>query len=142
MSRNEIIDLFNKSKIFLFTSIREGVAKVTGEAALCGLRVLIYKYFRGNATYGIDKKQYSLFEDVEDCASQILSILSETESTVYFNKGLYEDESLLKLDLFLSELYKNNKYEFDGEYISDDLMNNLNSFNNYLPKKAGFRKLK
>ena len=85
LSRNEIIDLFNKSKIFLFTSIREGVAKVTGEAALCGLRVLIYKYFRGNATYGIDKKQYSLFEDVEDCASQILSILSETESTVYFN---------------------------------------------------------
>tara|TARA_B100000035_G_scaffold191168_1_gene163209 strand:+ start:2146 stop:3312 length:1167 start_codon:yes stop_codon:yes gene_type:complete len=135
LSRNEIIDLLNKSKIFLFTSIREGVAKVTGEAALCGLRVLIYKYFRGNATYGIDKKQYSLFEDVEDCASQILSILSETESTVYFNKGLYEDESLLKLDLFLSELYKNNKYEFDGEYISDDLMNNLNSFNNYLPKK-------
>ena len=29
LSKNEIIDLFNKSRIFLFTSIREGVAKVT-----------------------------------------------------------------------------------------------------------------
>ena len=135
LSRSEIIDLFNKSKIFLFTSIREGVAKVTGEAALCGLRILIYKNFRGNATYGIDKKQYSLFEDVEDCASQVMSILSETDLTVYDNIGLYEDESLLKLDLFLSELYKKNQYEFDGEYISDDLMNNLNSFNNSLPKE-------
>ena len=135
LSRSEIIDLFNKSKIFLFTSIREGVAKVTGEAALCGLRILIYKNFRGNATYGIDKKQYSLFEHVEDCASQVMSILSETDLTVYDNIGLYEDESLLKLDLFLSELYKKNQYEFDGEYISDDLMNNLNSFNNSLPKE-------
>lgn len=135
LSRDEIIDLYNKSKIFLFTSIREGVAKVTGEAALCGLRVLIYKYFRGNATYGIDKRQYSLFKDIEDCASQVLSILSETESTIYDNKDLHEDESILKLDLFLSELYNKNKYEFDGEFISDDLMNNLNSFNNSLPKE-------
>lgn len=135
LSRDEIIDLYNKSKIFLFTSIREGVAKVTGEAALCGLRVLIYKYFRGNATYGIDKRQYSLFKDIEDCALQVLSILSETESTIYDNKDLHEDESILKLDLFLSELYNKNKYEFDGEFITDDLMNNLNSFNNSLPKE-------
>jgi len=135
LSRSEIIDLFNKSRIFLFTSIREGVAKVTGEAALCGLRVLIYKNFRGNATYGIDKKQYSLFESIDDCASQVLNILSEKESIEYHNTGLYEDESLLKLDMFLSELYNNNNYEFDGEYISDDLMINLNSFKNSLPKK-------
>ena len=92
LSRNEIIDLLNKSKIFLFTSVREGVAKVTGEAALCGLRILIYKYFRGNATYGIDKKQYSLFEDVEDCALQVLSILGNKELSKYNNKNLYEDE--------------------------------------------------
>lgn len=134
LSRNEIINLLNKSKIFLFTSIREGVAKVTGEAALCGLRILIFKHFRGNATYGIDKKQYSLFEDVEDCASQVLSILGDSELSKYNNKNLYEDESLLELDSFLSELYRNNNYEYDGEYNSDDLMNNLNSFNNSLPK--------
>ena len=50
-----INDLFNKSRIFLFTSIREGVAKVTGEVP-CGLRILPYKNFRGNATYGIIKR--------------------------------------------------------------------------------------
>ena len=135
LDRKEIIKLLNKSKIFLFTSIREGVAKVTGEAALCGLKILVFKNFRGNATYGIDNKQYLLFEDVEDCAVKITSMLDDKSKSKFNNKYLYEDESLKNLESFLSELYKKNGYEFDGEYYSIDLMNNLNSFNKTLPSQ-------
>ena len=135
LDRTEIIDLLNKSKIFLFTSIKEGVAKVTGEAALCGLKILIFKNFRGNAIYGIDERQYSLFEDIDDCVSKVIDMINDTSLNNFDNKDLYEDNSLNKLDNFLSELYRNNNYEFDGEYNSNDLMNNLNSFNNTLPKK-------
>tara|TARA_B100002052_G_C15859881_1_gene589511 strand:- start:539 stop:1705 length:1167 start_codon:yes stop_codon:yes gene_type:complete len=135
LDKKEIIDLLNKSKIFLFTSIREGVAKVTGEAALCGLKILIFKNFRGNAIFGIDKKQYLLFENIDDCASKVLDMIEDKNLNVFDNKDLYEDESLNKLDNFLSELYRNNNYEFDGEYNSKNLMNNLNSFNNTLPKE-------
>ena len=135
LDRKEIIDLLNKSKLFLFTSIKEGVAKVTGEAALCGLKILIFKNFRGNAIYGIDEKQYSFFEDVNDCASKVKIMTDDKNLDNYENKGLYEDESLIKLDDFLSELYRSSGYEFDGEYNSNNLMNNLNSFNNTLPKE-------
>ena len=135
LDRKEIIDLLNKSKLFLFTSIKEGVAKVTGEAALCGLKILIFKNFRGNAIYGIDEKQYSFFEDVNDCASKVKIMIDDKSLYNYENKGLYEDESLIKLDDFLSELYRSSGYEFDGEYNSNNLMNNLNSFNNTLPKE-------
>ena len=135
LDRKEIIDLLNKSKLFLFTSIKEGVAKVTGEAALCGLKILIFKNFRGNAIYGIDKKQYSFFEGVNDCASKVKIMTDDKNLDNYENKGLYEDESLIKLDDFLSELYRSSGYEFDGEYNSNNLMNNLNSFNNTLPKE-------
>ena len=135
LDKKEIIDLLNKSKIFLFTSIREGVAKVTGEAALCGLKILIFKNFRGNAIFGIDKKQYLLFENIDDCALKVLDMIDDKSLNVFDSKDLYEDESLNKLDNFLSELYRNNNYEFDGEYNSKNLMNNLNSFNNTLPKE-------
>ena len=135
LDRKEIIDLLNKSKLFLFTSIKEGVAKVTGEAALCGLKILIFKNFRGNAIYGIDEKQYSFFEDVNDCASKVKIMTDDKNLDNYENKGLYEDESLIKLDDFLFELYRSSGYEFDGEYNSNNLMNNLNSFNNTLPKE-------
>ena len=101
LPRKEIIDLLNKSKVFLFTSIKEGVAKVTGEAALCGLKILIFKNFRGNAIYGIDEKQYSFFEDVNDCASKVKVMTDDKNLDNYENKGLYEDESLLKLGNFL-----------------------------------------
>ena len=39
------------------------------------------------------------------------------------------------LQNFLFELYRSSGYEFDGEYNSNNLMNNLNSFNNTLPKE-------
>lgn len=134
LDKKEIIELLNKSKIFLFTSIREGVAKVTGEAALCGLKILIFKNFRGNATYGIDDKQYSLFEDIDDCVLKLKDMLDNRNLNNYENRNLYEHESLIKLDSFLSDLYTSNNYEFDSVYNSNDLMNNLNSFNNTLPK--------
>ena len=102
---------------------------------MCGLKILIFKNFRGNAIYGIDKKQYSFFEGVNDCASKVKIMIDDKSLDNYENKGLYEDESLIKLDDFLSELYRSSGYEFDGEYNSNNLMNNLNSFNNTLPKE-------
>ena len=134
LPRSEIVELLNKSKVFLFTSIREGVAKVTGEAALCGLKILIFKNFRGNAVYGIDKDQYFLYENIDDCVSKLKNILSEKELNNYQSKNLYEDESLLNLKSFLLKLYEDNSYEFDGVFESNDLMRNLNSFNNTLPR--------
>ena len=134
LGRREIIDLLNKSRIFLFTSIREGGAKVTAEAALCGLKILIFNSFRGGATYGIDKEQYSLYENIEDGARKIIQILDNPSLKTYTNFGLYENESLPKLESFLSNLYKSNNMEFDGNFNKIELVNNLNSLNNSLPK--------
>lgn len=134
LGRSEIINLLNKSRVFLFTSIREGGAKVTAEAALCGLKILIFKNFRGGATYGIDQKQYSLYENIEDGAKKIIKILNNPSLETYTNFELYENESIAILESFLSNLYKSNNMKFDGNFNKKELVNNLNSFNNSLPK--------
>ena len=67
------------------------------------LKILILKILE-NAIYGIDEKQYSFFEDVNDCASKVKVMTDDKNLDNYENKGLYEDESLIKLGNFLQTL--------------------------------------
>ena len=133
LGTKEIIDLLNRSKTFLFTSTQEGVAKVTAEAALCGLKVLIYKDFIGSATYGIDSEQVYLYEDIEDASTSIVKFIDEEIIYTPNNDTIREEHSLIKLDQYLDIFYNNRGFDYDNNLNSNDLRNNLNSFNQNLP---------
>ena len=133
LGTKEIIDLLNRSKTFLFTSTQEGVAKVTAEAALCGLKVLIYKDFIGSATYGIDREQLYLYEDLEDASTSIVKFIDEEIIYTPNNDTIREEYSLIKLDQYLDTFYNNGGFDYDNNLNSNDLRNNLNSFNQSLP---------
>jgi len=133
LGTKEIIDLLNRSKTFLFTSTQEGVAKVTAEAALCGLKVLIYKDFIGSATYGIDSEQVYLYEDIEDASTSIVKFIDEEIIYTPNNDTIREEHSLIKLDQYLDIFYNNRGFDYDNNLNSNDLRNNLNSFNQSLP---------
>ena len=133
LGTKEIIDLLNRSKTFLFTSTQEGVAKVTAEAALCGLKVLIYKDFIGSATYGIDSEQLYLYEDLEDASTSIIKFIDEEIIYTLSNDTIREEYSLIKLDKYLDTFYNNSGFDYDNNLNSNDLRNNLNSFNQSLP---------
>ena len=86
-NQDEISSFLNKSKVFLFTSRKEGVAKVTAEAALCNLPVVMYKNFFGSANRGINKKYLYYYDSIESAYDIISNILAEynIEENVFTN---------------------------------------------------------
>ena len=79
--KQEIVaDYLKRSKVFLFTSRKEGVAKVTAEAALCNLPVLINSKFFGGARVGINTKFLLEYDSVKTAVTKINQILNLQKS--------------------------------------------------------------
>jgi len=134
--QSEISWYLNKSKVFLFTSRKEGVAKVTAEAALCNLPVVMYKNFFGSANRGINKKYLHYYHSTENACEIISNILAEysVEGNV-FNQELIDKHNYSLLKSILKEYYRENNNIFYDELDLHDLKNRLNSFKQELPKK-------
>jgi len=134
--QSEISWYLNKSKVFLFTSRKEGVAKVTAEAALCNLPVVMYKNFFGSANRGINKKYLHYYHSIENACEIISNILAEysVEGNV-FNQELIDKHNYSLLKSILKEYYRENNNIFYDELDLHDLKNRLNSFKQELPKK-------
>ena len=135
LETNKISEMMKQSKTFLFTSIREGVAKVTGEAALCGLKVLVYKNFKGAAKYGIDTQQLYLYSDIQDAAENLALFIEQNTSFHSDNNLLKESFSLEKLQKHLESIYIQKGYKYDYIINSKNLRDNLNSYNQTLPRR-------
>ena len=135
IKQKEIVQMLNRSKTFLFTSTQEGVAKVTAEAAMCGLKVLVYKNFIGNATYGISNDQLYLYKDINDAANNLIRFIEEGETFTGNLSLLKEEDSLIKLHEYLDIFYSERELNYDRILNSNDLRNNLNSFNRTLSEK-------
>ncbi len=135
-NQDEISSFLNKSKVFLFTSRKEGVAKVTAEAALCNLPVVMYKNFFGSANRGINKKYLYYYDSIESAYDIISNILAEynIEENV-FTKELIDEHNILELKNLLKEYYLLKNKIFVDELDLNDLKNRLNSFKQDLPKK-------
>ena len=133
LDTTEIIHKLNKSKTFLFTSVKEGVAKVTAEAALCGLKILIYKDFIGSFTHGIVDDQLYLYKDIDDASSNLIKFIEENQSYYPDETLLREEHSITKLHKYLDKFYSLRGFNYDHIINSTDLRRNLNSFNKTLP---------
>ena len=134
-SQNKVIEYLKQSNIFLFTSIKEGVAKVTAEAALCGLHILIYKKFIGAAHYGIDQRQLNYYSSHRDASDQIINLLQK-DKEIYDNSELKESYSKLSLVNELKKFFRQHGENFSEEDIDiQDLSIKLNSFQKFLPKE-------
>lgn len=134
--QSEISCFLNKSKVFLFTSRKEGVAKVTAEAALCNLPVVMYENFFGSANRGINKKYLHYYHSIENAYEIISNILAEysVEDNV-FNEELIDKHNYFLLNKILNKYYQERNKNFVGELDLYDLKNRLNSFKQELPKK-------
>ena len=135
LSQDKVMEYLKQSNIFLFTSIKEGVAKVTAEAALCGLQILIYKKFIGGAKYGIDQRQLNLYSSHRDASNKIINLL-EKDKRIYDNSDLKESHSKLLLVDELKQFFLQRGENFtENELDIEDLSIKLNSFKKFLPKE-------
>lgn len=117
------------SKMFLFTSRKEGVAKVTAEAALCNLPVLVNKSFFGAARVGINPKYLLEYDSISTAVKYVNDYInSSAHQDKVFMNDLVDKENLLQLNKSLKNFYKMKNRQFEGKLDTLDLKNRLNSY--------------
>ena len=135
-----VASYLQNSKIFLFTSRKEGVAKVTAEAALCNLPVLINKNFFGGARAGINPKYLFLYDSIKSASTQINNYLNSYDFNTkelkenIFTEDLIDTKNLIKLNKALEKFFNSKDKPYKGELDNVDLKNRMNSFLKELPK--------
>ena len=135
-----VASYLQSSKIFLFTSRKEGVAKVTAEAALCNLPVLINKNFFGGARAGINPNYLLVYDSIKSATTQINDYLSSYDLNTkelkanIFTEDLIDTKNLIKLDKALEKFFNRKDKPYKGELDSINLKNRMNSFLKELPK--------
>ena len=101
--------------MFLFTSRKEGVAKVTAEAALCNLPVLVNKSFFGAARVGINPKYLLEYDSISTAVKYVNDYInSSAHQDKVFMNDLVDKENLLQLNKSLKNFYKMKNRQFEG----------------------------
>ena len=127
--QNIVAKNLQHSKMFLFTSRKEGVAKVTAEAALCNLPVLINKSFFGGARVGINPKYLLEYDSISTAAKHINGYInSSVNPDKVFMSNIVDKENLHQLNKALENFYKIKNRPFKGRLDTLDLKNRMNSF--------------
>jgi glycosyltransferase involved in cell wall biosynthesis len=125
-----------KSKMFLFTSRKEGGVKVTAEAALCNLPVLINKSFFGGARVGINPKYLFEYDSISTAVKHINAYINpDAHLDKVFMSDLVDKDNLLKLKKSLKSFYKSKNRPFEGRLDTLDLKNRMNSNLKELPNE-------
>ena len=134
--QNIVAKNLQHSKMFLFTSRKEGVAKVTAEAALCNLPVLINKSFFGGARVGINPKYLLEYDSISTAVKYVNDYInSSAHQDKVFMNDLVDKENLLQLNKSLKNFYKMKNRQFEGKLDTLDLKNRLNSYLKELPNE-------
>ena len=122
-----------KSRVFLFTSRKEGVAKVTAEAALCNLPVFIYSNFFGGARAGINSNYLFEYNSVKLAVKKINQLLISQDNIKnkvkeVASENLNNIKNIRNLDTELKNFYLSQNKPFIGELDTVNLKNRMNSF--------------
>lgn len=138
--KQEIVaDYLKRSKVFLFTSRKEGVAKVTAEAALCNLPVLINSNFFGGARVGINTKFLLEYDSVKTAVTKINQILNlqnsngRTSEIEVATDSLNDIKNLRNLHKDLQNYFDRKGKPYSGDLDENNLKNRMNSFLKELP---------
>ncbi len=138
--KQEIVaDYLKRSKVFLFTSRKEGVAKVTAEAALCNLPVLINSNFFGGARVGINTKFLLEYDSVKTAVTKINQILNlqnsngRTSEIEVATDSLNDIKNLRNLHKDLQIYFERKGKSYSGDLDENNLKNRMNSFLKELP---------
>lgn len=138
--KQEIVaDYLKRSKVFLFTSRKEGVAKVTAEAALCNLPVLINSNFFGGARVGINTKFLLEYDSVKTAVTKINQILNLQKSNGRASEievatdSLNDIKNLRNLHKDLQIYFERKGKSYSGDLDENNLKNRMNSFLKELP---------
>ena len=116
LSKHEICNLLNLSKIFLLPVEKEGASRVIHEALLCGLPIITCKNLQGGGLDYLNKDNSLLIENFESMDETILQLYQNLKNynfdTNELRKELSEEYQVKKLKIELENFYhqKNEKW--------------------------------
>lgn len=128
-SREKMVELYSKAKIFAFFSEIEGSAKVVPEALCCGLPVVAYSKLKGGGIENLDKTNSILFDCFDKAPISIINsikMVSKGEFSLNLDRinNLYKSEySIEKLHTYFDILYRLSNQEYDRNLINTDNLN-------------------
>lgn len=111
------------SRIFLFTSVKEGAAKVVTEAKNANCQIFMRKELKGGTKDNLNKKSVFYWENQHEAVDKIIEL---TKTKKEIKKFFYNKKAVIRLEDYL----KNNLY------ISPDSKLNFDDFefaNRWLP---------
>ncbi len=120
----------NESKTFLFTSRREGVAKVTAEAALCNIPIIMYKNFRGAASYGLEEEKVKYYNSISEAVDSINSFLEfkRLPARNIENDVLNDKQNIVRLEEEIKSIFNKYNEYWEGAIDTRDLSERINSY--------------
>ena len=132
------------SRIFLFTSIKEGAAKVITEANNSNCQILMRDELKGGTKDNLDKKNVFYWKNNREAIEKIIELTNtkkEIKKLFYNKKAVKKLEDFLKKNFFISLDSKLNLYDFEfanrwlpahlnvaSKKTTNDLLNPLDLF--------------
>ena len=126
LSKDEICNLLNLSKIFLLPVEKEGASRVIHEALLCGLPVITCKNLKGGGLDYLNKANSLLIENFESMDETILKVYENLDKYNFnankLREELSEEHQIRKFKIELENFYyqKNEKWIDNCDFVNLD----------------------
>jgi glycosyltransferase involved in cell wall biosynthesis len=127
MPQSKLVSQYQKARVFVLPSVREGSPKVLSEALLCGCVVVVNKGLKGGGLDYLDADNAVFFDRRKRLSKALMqavdrSRLYQCAEDDLANK-LREDRVLLQLHDYFDKLYKKHNEVYDGSLINTDNLN-------------------
>jgi glycosyltransferase involved in cell wall biosynthesis len=131
LSKEEICNFMNLSKIFLLPVEKEGASRVIHEALLCGLPVITCKNLKGGGLDYLNEKNSLLIEDLNNMDVTILNLHSNLKNYDFdaniLRKELSEEYQIDQFKIELENFYNKKKEKWIDNCNFDNLDRKLDS---------------
>ena len=122
LHQGQLVDFYNRSRVFTLFSECEGESRVISEALCCGLPVVTYSKLLGGGTDLLSESNSVAFESFDE------SHLAWIKALERFPDGLLEQPEMLtredftvqSLHGYFEDLYQQNNQIYDGELVNTD----------------------
>ena len=131
LTKEQICNFYNLSKIFILPVRKEGASRVIHEALLCNLPIIYYKYLKGGGADYLDKTNSICYKSETDIYKKIIySIKNYKKFKIDKKKTKYlmsEEYQLPKFRKFIKKIYYENGDNFDDKIDLSELDRKLDS---------------
>lgn len=122
LDQKQLIEFYNRSKVFTLFSKQEGESRVISEALCCGLPVVAYKGLLGGGTDLLDETNSVLFDTFDSAHNAWIDAVDNFPDGVKGQpeKLTREDFTLARTEKLFKEFYQHKGAKYDGKLVNID----------------------